>query len=169
MIVKLFETENEKPTVVSQNELFVPVAMSTVDDETLNELSKAVCSKYKLDTMWVKWDTVNIKSKLLIRDKSYLPDYIVLNAKSFSYNGYDKEEISKHIEHHIQHYVKIKESRDFSHAEDHKEITDWFQGINNKYVFSCSCGFTRGGISIKKASYLRTPICCGGEYSFSDM
>ena len=171
MIVKLFETENDKPNFVSKEQAYRAIALETVSDEELKSLSKTISEKYKIEPMWVKWSPVPIKSKLILASNPYLANYICLNPESFVYSGFDRETISKHIEHHIQHFVNIKENNNYLHTEDTIEINDWFDGINKRYLYQCSCGFTTGAVNRKETlnvKFLRKPVCCGSEYSFED-
>ena len=171
MIVKLFETENETTEFISKVQAYMSVAIETVSNDELNSLSETICKKYGISTVWVKWSTVPIKSKLIIASNPYLKDYICLNPESFSYSGFDIDNISKHIEHQVQHFVNIRINNSFAHKEDSIKIDDWFEGVNKRYIYQCSCGFVTGAINRKetlRAKFLRKPICCGSEYYFHD-
>ena len=43
MIVKLFETENEKPEFISKVQAYMSVAIETVSNDELNSLSETIC------------------------------------------------------------------------------------------------------------------------------
>lgn len=169
MIVKLFETENDKPNFMSQTQAYKAIAIETVSDEELKSLSKSISEKYSIEPMWVKWSPVPIKSKLILASNPYLANYICLNPESFVYSGFDRGVISKHIEHHIQHFVNISKDNNYLHDDNAIELNDWFDGINKKYLYQCSCGFVAGAVNRKETAtlkFLRKPVCCGSEYSF---
>jgi len=169
MIVKLFETENEKPNVISREKSYRLVANETLSEDELYKISESISSKYGLDTVCVKWSSVPIKSKLIIASNPYLKDYICLNPKSFLFSGINKDNVAQHIEYHIKQYKKIKEDKSFEPIEE--TLADWFDGISAKYIYSCSCGFTRGSVHRKetlRVKFLRKPICCSSEYHFGE-
>ena len=173
-MIKLFEDikEDKENKFISKYDIAIASANAIYPFEKLKGIAEPIFQKYNVNPIKVSWGSVAIKSKLCISDNPIYTHSIVLNAVSFSSGGFNEEDIIKHLEHQIQHLQEYIENKSFAHKDDHIEINDWFSGITRKYKYSCNCGFTVGSISRKEGNgikFLRSPVCCGSKYTFSDM
>ena len=167
MIIKLFETESEKPSVISRQQSCFQIAREAISQDLLDDLSQSISSKFDVEPIKVKWAPIPIKSKLIVHSSTYLSFSICLNPESFVYSGFEKEILERHIEYHFQSYVEIVRNSNFVS----QEMSDMFDGFNKRYIYSCSCGFIKGAISRKETAakkFLRKPVCCGSEYTFEE-